>query len=129
VGDQVKAAALRFDTEATVVAPNAKGKVSISMTRAQMFMVVATMRDDVDPGEVAALRAAEHQQLQVLHEEGKVGTHHLCLPRRTAFLEVIAPDLEDASRTLATLPFAKFFEVDMYPLGNPAPTAGEGAGA
>ena len=96
-------------------------------TQAQLFMVVATLRDDVDMEEIAALRAAEHQQLAVLNAEGKVGAHHLSLPRRTAFLEVIAPDVEDASRTLATLPFATFFEVDIYPLGTPAPPAGEAA--
>jgi muconolactone delta-isomerase len=91
-----------------------------------VFMVVATVRDDTNFAELAALRADEHNQLKMLQSEGRVGAHHLALARRTAFLEVMAADERHAEETVATLPFSKFFDIDIYPIAppdsaNPAP--------
>jgi hypothetical protein len=88
-------------------------------TAAQTFMVVATVREDADFAEFAALRDAEHKQLDVLRSAGRIGAHYVSPARRATFLEVIAADEEQVATTLATLPFAPFFDVDVYPTAPP----------
>ncbi|WP_410631239.1 muconolactone Delta-isomerase family protein [Amycolatopsis sp. cmx-4-83] len=83
---------------------------------AQTFMVVGTLRDDTDLAEFAALREDEHQQLEVLRSQGKVGAHYVSPARRATFVEIVAADQEQVAETLATLPFARFFDADVYPL-------------
>jgi len=83
------------------------------------FMAVAVIRDDADLTELAALREDEHKRLEMLHSDGKIGAHHVSQARRTVFLEVMAADEKDAAETLATLPFAKFFDLDFYPIPLP----------
>lgn len=67
-------------------------------------MVTGIIRDDAN----LALRSA-----------GKVGARYVSPPRRATFLEVIAADEKQAAETLATLPFARFFDVDVYPTAPP----------
>jgi hypothetical protein len=86
----------------------------------QTFIVVATMRDDANFAELAALRADEEKQLEVLHSLGRLGSHHVAPARGTVFLEVIAADEEHVAEVLATLPFHRFFEADVYPISDPA---------
>jgi muconolactone delta-isomerase len=81
----------------------------------ETFVVVATIRDDTDFTEFAALRGDEQKQLEVLQSEGRIGAHHVAPARRTVFLEVMARDEEQVVETLATLPFHKFFDLDVYP--------------
>jgi hypothetical protein len=82
---------------------------------AQRFMVVATIRDDTNFTEIAALRDDEQRQLEVLRAERRVGAHYVSPSRKATFIEVIAVDEKQAGETLATLPFARFFEADIYP--------------
>ena len=82
---------------------------------AQTFMVVGTIRDDTNFTEFAALRDDEHKQLEALRSEGKIGAHYVSQPRKATFIEVIAADEKQVAETLATLPFARFFDVDVYP--------------
>jgi muconolactone delta-isomerase len=84
-----------------------------------MFMVVATIRDDTNLADLAALRADEEKKLEVLHSDGRIGAHHVAPARRTVFLEVMAADEEHVAETLATLPFNKFFDLDIYPTTPP----------
>ena len=86
----------------------------------QMFVVVATIRDDTDFTEFAALRADEQKQLELLQSDGRIGAHHVAPARRTVFLEVMATDEEQVGETLATLPFNKFFNLDIYPTSAPS---------
>ncbi|MFD2415084.1 muconolactone Delta-isomerase family protein [Amycolatopsis pigmentata] len=86
---------------------------------ARTFMVFATLRDDTDFTEFAALRDAEQKQLEVLRSEGRIGAHYVSPARRATFVEVIAADEEQVAETLATLPFARFFEADVYPTTPP----------
>jgi muconolactone delta-isomerase len=86
---------------------------------ARTFMVVGIIRDDTDMAEFAALRDAEHKQLEVLRSEGRIGAHYVSLPRKATFIEVIAADERMVEETLATLPFARFFDVDVYPTSPP----------
>ena len=86
---------------------------------AQTFMVFATLRDGTDLAEFAALREDEHQQLEVLRADGRIGAHYVSPARRATFLEVVADDEEQVAETLATLPFARFFDTDVYPTTPP----------
>ena len=86
---------------------------------AQAFMVVAIIRDDTNFAELAALRDDEQKQLEVLRTEGRIGAHWISLPRRATFIEVIAADEKEVAETLATLPFAPFFDTDVYPTAPP----------
>jgi hypothetical protein len=88
-------------------------------TAAQTFMVVATIRDDTDFAELAALRDDEQKQLDVLRSERRIGAHYVSPARRATFIEVIAADQNQVAQTLATLPFARFFDVDVYPTTPP----------
>jgi len=86
---------------------------------AQAFMVVGTLRDDTDLVEFAALREDEHKQLEVLRSQGRIGAHYVSPARRATFVEVVAADQEQVAEILATLPFARFFDADVYPLAAP----------
>ncbi|KAA2260662.1 hypothetical protein F0L68_19895 [Solihabitans fulvus] len=88
---------------------------------APTFMVFATLRDDTDFTEFAALRDDEQKQLEVLRSDGRIGAHYVSPARRATFLEVIAADEKQVAETLATLPFARFFDVDVYPTTPPDP--------
>jgi hypothetical protein len=85
----------------------------------QTFMVVATIRDDTNFAEFAALRDDEQKQLEVLRSERRIGAHYVSPTRRATFIEVIAVDEKQVAETLATLPFARFFDVDVYPTTPP----------
>ncbi|MEV6823539.1 muconolactone Delta-isomerase family protein [Amycolatopsis sp. NPDC051102] len=82
----------------------------------QAFMVVGTLRDDTDLAEFAALREDEHKQLETLRSQGRIGAHYVSPARRATFVEIIAADEDQVGETLATLPFARFFDADIYPL-------------
>ena len=86
------------------------------------FMVFATLRDDTDLTEFAALREDEQKQLEVLRSQGRIGAHYVSPARRATFIEVVADDEAQVAETLATLPFARFFDADVYPTAPPDPT-------
>ena len=88
-------------------------------TGAQTFMVIATLRADTDPVEFNALRDDEQKQLDVLRSEGRIGAHYVSPARRATFIEIIAVDEKKMVETLETLPFARFFDVDVYPTTPP----------
>jgi hypothetical protein len=85
-------------------------------------MVVATIRDDTNFAEFAALRDDEQKQLEVLRSDGRIGAHYVSPTRKATFIEVIAADEKQVAETLATLPFARFFDADIY-LTTPPDTA------
>ncbi|MFD5513039.1 muconolactone Delta-isomerase family protein [Streptomyces sp. NPDC127051] len=85
------------------------------------FMVLATLRDDTDFAEFAALRADEHKQLEVLRADGRIGAHYVSPARQATFIEVIAAGEDQVAQTLATLPLARFFDADVYPTTPPDP--------
>jgi muconolactone delta-isomerase len=85
----------------------------------ETFVVVATIRDDTNLTDFAALRADEQKQLDVLQSDGRIGAHHVAPARRTVFLEVMATDEEQVVETLATLPFHKFFDLDIFSTATP----------
>ena len=75
-------------------------------------------------GELLHLHGVAGEQLWVLtvealRSEGKIGAHYVSQPRKATFIEVIAADEKQVAETLATLPFARFFDVDVYPTAPP----------
>ena len=82
---------------------------------AQTFMVVGTLRAGTDPAALSASRDDEQKQLDVLRSAGKVGAHYVSPARRATFIEIVAADEGEVSQTLKTLPFARFFDIDVYP--------------
>jgi muconolactone delta-isomerase len=115
------------DISATVMShrDNSRDTPKEQAMSAQTFMVVATLRDDTDPGDLEPLRTDEQKQLEVLRSAGRIGAHYISPARRATFLEVIAADPEQVTETLESLPFARFFETDIYP--TTAPDAAEAA--
>ncbi|WP_326952830.1 muconolactone Delta-isomerase family protein [Amycolatopsis sp. NBC_01286] len=91
----------------------------MSPISAQTFMVVGVLRDDTDLAEFAALRNDEEKQLELLRSAGRIGAHYVSPARRATFVEVIADDEKQVAETLATLPFARFFDADVYPTTPP----------
>ena len=88
----------------------------------QTFMVVGTIRDNADLTRLAALRDEEHKQLDLLRQERRVGAHYVSPARRATFVEILAADEQAAAETLSTLPFAQFFDIDIYPTALPDAT-------
>jgi muconolactone delta-isomerase len=84
------------------------------------FMVVCRFADGTAMEEVFAVVAEEQAQVAVLEAEGRVGAIHLSLARGTVFIETFADDAEGAADTVRTLPMARWWDLDVYPLGAPA---------
>ena len=78
------------------------------------FMVVGTLRPDVDHAELAAAREEEHARLDVLRSEGRVGSHHVAPARNVAFMEVLAAEEAEVEDLLTSLPFSRFFDTDVF---------------
>lgn len=89
------------------------------LSGSQTFMVVGIIRDDADLAQFAALRDDEHKQLDLLRQERRVGAHYVSPARRATFVEIFAADEQGAAQTLRTLPFAQFFDIDIYPTALP----------
>jgi muconolactone delta-isomerase len=84
------------------------------------FMVVATFREGTDMREVFAVVAEEQARVAELVREGRLGQVFLSLARGTVFLTVTANDDEGALATVRSLPMAKWWDLDSYPLNAPA---------
>ena len=84
------------------------------------FMVVATFKAGTQMSEVFALVAEEQARARVLTEEGRLGSIFLSLARGTVFLQVMAPSESDALETVHSLPMAKWWDLDIFPLNEAA---------
>lgn len=80
-------------------------------------MVVATFRDGTDMDDVFAVIPEERARVAELEQDGRVGDIHLSLARGTVFIEVHADDPDDAAATVRTLPMARWWDLDVFPLG------------
>lgn len=89
------------------------------------FMVVCTFREGTAMDEVFATIPEEQAKVAELTAEGRLGVIHLALARRTVFIETFADDADAAAAIVATLPMAKWWDSDVFPLGAP-PAAGPG---
>ena len=88
----------------------------------ESFMVVCTFTPDTLMADVMTVVAEEQAAVAVLKEQGRIGSVFLATrDRRTVFLEVFAADGDDAKSTVLSLPMAKWWDLDLYPLNPPAP--------
>ncbi|MFZ4518483.1 MAG: hypothetical protein ACOYOP_08840 [Microthrixaceae bacterium] len=89
-------------------------------------MTVCTFKEGTAMDEVAAVIPEEQARVATLTDEGRVGSIHLSLARGTVFIETFAEDVDDAATTVRTLPMARWWDLDVFPL---APPMGPGAPA
>lgn len=86
------------------------------------FIVLCRFRPNTDMTAVAPLLPAERAQVDVLRAEGRLGALFVSLERGTVFLEVRAADAAGAEEAARTLPLARFWDLDTFPIaGGPPP--------
>ena len=84
------------------------------------FMVICTFRKGTDMAEVFAVRAEEQAAVAALAAEGRVGDIRLALARGTVFIQAFARDAAEAEATVGSLPMAKWWDMDVFPIAAPA---------
>lgn len=84
------------------------------------FMVICTFKPDTNMDEVFAVVAEEQAQVAVLEEQGRVGAIDLSLARGTVFIKTFAESPAEAAATIETLPMAKWWDLDVFPIAAPA---------
>lgn len=86
------------------------------------FMVMATFRPGTDMAEIVPHVAAERERVAELEAEGRLAAVYLAnAERQTVFLVVNADTVEEATSTVASLPMAAWWDLDVFPLNAPAP--------
>lgn len=83
------------------------------------YVVICTFKADTEMDEVFAVVAEEQAQVKILEDEGRIGSIHLSLARGTVFLEIFAESEAGAEETVRTLPMAKWWDLDVYPVAGP----------
>jgi len=89
------------------------------------FMVVCTFKEGIEMPEIMALAAEERDAAKLLQDAGRLGAVRLATPNRKVFLEVMAADLGAAQVTVEGLPMGKLWNLEVYPLVQPAQLLGE----
>ena len=85
-------------------------------------MVVATFKEGVTQEEIRALIPAEQAQAKLLEEKGLIGLIKVAMPKRTVFIEAFGQDDQSALQTLYSLPLAKLWDIELFPITPPAGT-------
>ena len=83
-------------------------------------MVVCTFQPGTVMSEVFAVVEEERAQVAALVADGRMGSVHLSPERGTVFLEVFAEDDDAARSTVETLPMARWWDLDVFPVAAPA---------
>jgi hypothetical protein len=86
------------------------------------YMVVATFREGVTQEEIRALIPAEQAQAKLLEAQGLIGVIKVAMPKRTVFIEAFGQDDQSALQTLYSLPLAKLWDIELFPITPPAGT-------
>ena len=86
----------------------------------ETFMVICTFKPDTIMDEVFAVVAEEQAQVTVLERQGRVGAIDLSLARGTVFIKTFAESPDEAAATIETLPMAKWWDLDVFPIAAPA---------
>ncbi len=84
------------------------------------YMVVATFKVGVTQEEMRALIPAEQAQAKLLEEQGLIGVIKVAMPKRTVFIEVFGRDDQSALETIYSLPLAKLWDIELFPITPPA---------
>ena len=83
-------------------------------------MVVATFKEGVTQEEIRALIPAEQAQAKLLEEKGLIGLIKVAMPKRTVFIEAFGQDDQSALETIYSLPLAKLWDIELFPITPPA---------
>jgi len=83
-------------------------------------MVVATFKEGVTQEEIRALIPAEQAQAKLLEEQGLIGVIKVAMPKRTVFIEAFGQDDQSALETIYSLPLAKHWDIELFPITPPA---------
>lgn len=84
-------------------------------------MVVATFRPGTSMEEVMTVVAEEQASVAELQAAGIIGEIRLATAaRQTVFLEIFGSSADDAESSVRTLPMAKWWDLDIFPLNDAA---------
>ena len=83
-------------------------------------MVVAIFKEGVTQDEIRALIPAEQVQAKLLEEQGLLGSIKVAMPKRTVFIEAFGQDDQTALETIYSLPLAKLWDIELFPITPPA---------
>ena len=85
------------------------------------FMVVATFTPGTHMSDVLAVVPEEQARVRELQAEGRINALYLATAaRQTVFLESFGHDIDDVVAMVKTLPMAKWWDIDVFPLNPPA---------
>ena len=85
------------------------------------FMVVSTFKPGTDMAEVMTVVAEEQARVAELKASGQIGALYLStVTRGTVFLEIFADDEAGARSVVTSLPMAKWWDLDIFPINIPA---------
>jgi hypothetical protein len=84
------------------------------------YMVVATFKKGVTQEEIRALIPAEQAQAKLLEEQGLIGVIKVAMPKQTVFIEAFGQDDQSALETIYSLPLAKLWDIELFPITPPA---------
>ena len=84
------------------------------------FVVVCSFQPGTVMDEVFAVVAEEQAKVKELQDQGLLGEVKLSMARGTVFLDVFGDSPASAASTVAQLPMAKWWDLDIYPLGGGA---------
>ena len=82
-------------------------------------IVLATIKHDTNMQEMFAVVREEIAQVELLRSEKRVGAVYLSQSRRTVFIEVFAESDAEVRATIATLPMARWWVLDLFPVSEP----------
>jgi muconolactone delta-isomerase len=86
------------------------------------FMVVSTFKQGTDMAEVMTVVAEEQAKVAELKAAGHIGALYLStVTRGTVFLEIFADDEDGARAIVTSLPMAKWWDLDVFPINVPVP--------
>lgn len=83
------------------------------------FMVMARFVPGTDMQEVLAVAPEEKAAVLALREQERLGAVYISGPRQAVFIETFAEDEAAALATVASLPMARWWELDAYPITMP----------
>ncbi len=85
------------------------------------FMVVATFKPGTNMPDVMAVVPEEQARMAELQAEGRInGLYLATAARQTVFMESFGEDIDDVVAVVKTLPMAKWWDIDVFPLNPPA---------
>ena len=84
------------------------------------FMVVSTFKPGTEMAEVMSVVAEEQAKVAELKAAGTIGALYLSTATRgTVFIEIFADDADAAGIAVASLPMAKWWDIDVFPINVP----------